>query len=288
MDSTLLHTRHDHWRARYGETRTAGSGGGRWKRTCTAGTSPASYLTLGGKDNFAADRASGDAIEAALPSIRLMAVENRMFLGRAVLYLAEQGIDQYLDIGTGIPAPGNTHEVAQSVQPAARTVYVDNDPIVLAHARALLTGVPPGTNAYLDADLREPDSILEQAVLRDTLDFSRPIALVLGAVLHFVRDDEDPRGIVDRLIGALPKGSYVVVSHATWEYQSAEAIAELTAANRDGRFVPRTGVQLAGLLAGLEFVAPGLVSVAHWRADDEPQPRPAVEDVSCNGVVALI
>jgi S-adenosyl methyltransferase len=236
---------------------------------------------LGGTENFAADRASGDAIEAAMPSIRLMAVENRMFLGRAVLYLAEQGIGQFLDIGTGIPAPGNTHEVAQSVLPSARTVYVDNDPIVLAHARALLTGA----NAYLDADLREPGSILERA--GDTLDFTRPIGLVLGAVLHFIRDDEDPRGIIDRLVGALPKGSYVVASHATWEYQTPEAVEALTAANRDGRFVPRTGAQLAGLLDGLEFVAPGLVSVAHWRAGDEPQPRPAIEDVSCNGVVAL-
>jgi hypothetical protein len=167
---------------------------------------------LGGKDHFAADRASGDAIEAVLPSIRLMAIENRMSLRRAVRYVARQGIRQYLDIGTGIPAPGNTHEIAQGVDPTARTVYVDNDPIVLAHARALLTSAPQGTNAYLDADLREPCSILEHPDLKATLDFSEPITLMLVAVLHFIRDDEDPRGIVDRLAGALPPGSYVIAS----------------------------------------------------------------------------
>jgi len=243
---------------------------------------------LGGKDNFAADRASGDAIEAAMPSIRLMAVENRMFLGRAVHYLAEQGIGQYLDIGTGIPAPGNTHEVAQRVVPAAHTVYVDNDPIVLTHARALLTSAPTGSNAYLDADVRRPDSILEHPDLRATLDFTKPVALILVAVLHFVRDDEDPAGIVSKLVGSLPAGSFVVASHATWEYQSAAAIAELTANNADGRFVARTGDQLAGLLGDLEFVDPGLVSVSRWRAEPAPQPRPSIEDVSCNGVVARI
>jgi S-adenosyl methyltransferase len=243
---------------------------------------------LGGKDNFAADRASGDAIEAAMPSIRLMAVENRMFLGRAVRYLAEQGIDQYLDIGTGIPAPGNTHEVAQSVIPSARTVYVDNDPIVLTHARALLTSGPIGANAYLDADLRDPGAILDHPGLGATLDLTRPVALMLVAVLHFIRDDEDPKGIVSRLIGALPSGSFVVATHSTWEYQTPEAVAELTASNRDGRFAPRTGAQLAELLDGLEFVEPGLVSVSRWRAADAPQPRPSIEDVSCNGVVARV
>jgi hypothetical protein len=243
---------------------------------------------LGGKDNFAADRASGDAIEAAMPSIRLMAVENRMFLGRAVRYLAEQGVAQFLDIGTGIPAPGNTHEIAQSIIPAARTVYVDNDPIVLTHARALLTSAPTGTNAYLDADLREPDTILSNPDLHNTLDFARPVALMLVAVLHFVRDDEDPQGIVRKLLGGLPSGSYVVASHSTWEYQTPEAIAELTETNRDGRFVARTGLQLAALFDGLEFVDPGLVSVSRWRSADAPQPRPRIEDVSCNGVVARI
>jgi len=243
---------------------------------------------LGGKDHFAADRASGDAIEAALPSIRLMAVENRLFLGRAVEFLAKQGVRQFLDIGTGIPAPGNTHEVAQGIEPATRTVYVDNDPIVLTHSRALITSAPEGAIAYLDADLRSPEDILVHPDLHATLDFSQPIALLLVAVLHFIRDDEDPQGIIDKLVGALPSGSYVVASHATWEYQSPEAIAELTANNRDGRFVPRTGTRLGELLHDLEFVEPGLVSVSRWRPEGAPQPRPSIEDVSCNGVVARV
>ena len=243
---------------------------------------------LGGKDHFAADRASGDAIEKAMPSIRLMAIENRMFLGRAVDHLARQGIRQFLDIGTGIPAPGNTHEVAQAIQPTTRTVYVDNDPIVLTHSRALLTSGPEGAIAYLDADLREPDVILAHPDLRATLDFDQPIALLLVAILHFIRDDEDPQGIIDTFVDALPSGSYVVASHSTWEYQSPEAIEQLTANNRDGRFVPRTGKQLGDLLKGLDFVDPGLVSVSEWHAEGAPQPRPSIQDVSCNGVVARI
>ncbi len=239
---------------------------------------------LGGKDNFAADRASGDAIESAMPGIRLMALENRMFLGRAVKFLAEQGVDQFLDIGTGIPAPGNTYETAQSVLPSARVVYVDNDPIVLSHARALLTGA----TAYLDADLRRPAGILAHPELKATLDFDRPVALLLVAVLHFIRDDEDPQAIVRTLVDALPSGSYVVASHSTWEYQSPEVVARLTAANQDGRFTARTGTQLAGLLSGLEFVEPGLLSVSRWRDQGERPPRPPVETVSCNGVVARV
>ncbi|MFI5936324.1 SAM-dependent methyltransferase [Actinoplanes sp. NPDC051494] len=243
---------------------------------------------LGGKDNFAADRASGDAIEAAMPSIRLMAIENRMFLGRSVEFLAGQGIRQFLDIGTGIPAPGNTHDVAQGINPTTRTVYVDNDPIVLTHARALITSGPQGAIAYLDADLREPDRILGHPDLTATLDFTEPVALLLVAVLHFIREDEDPQGIIDKLVGSLPSGSYVVASHATWEYQSAAAVAKLSANNRDGRFVPRTAARFKELLHGLEFVEPGLVSVSRWRADNEKKPRPPIEEVSCNGVVARV
>jgi hypothetical protein len=243
---------------------------------------------LGGKDNFAADRASGDAIATAMPGVRLMAVENRMFLARAVRYLARQGIRQFLDIGTGIPAPGNTHEVAQAIEPSTRTVYVDNDPIVLTHARALTSSAPQGANAYIDADLREPDAILGHPDLHATLDLSQPVALMLLAVLHFIRDDEDPGAIVSRLVGAMPPGSYLVASHATWEFLTPDVIERLTANNGDGRFVPRTAARLTELLAGLEFVEPGVASVAHWRADDAPLPRPSAENVSCHGVVARI
>jgi hypothetical protein len=240
---------------------------------------------LGGKDNFAADRANGDAVEAAMPTIRLMAVENRRFLGRAARFLAQQGIRQFLDIGTGIPAPGNTHEVVQAVDPTAKIVYVDNDPIVLSHARALLTSAPSGTVDYLDADLRNPEGILREAA--KTLDFTEPVGLLLVAVLHFIRDDEDPQGIVDTLLGALPSGSYLVATHATWEFTPAEAVEKLQAANPDGRFVPRDGADFVRLFDGLEPVEPGLTSVAHWRAETEAeQPRPSAEDVSCFGYVA--
>jgi hypothetical protein len=240
---------------------------------------------LGGKDNFAADRASGDAVEAAMPTIRLMAMENRRFLGRAARFLAEQGVHQFLDIGTGIPAPGNTHEVVQAVDPTALIVYVDNDPIVLSHARALLTSAPSGTVDYLDADLRDPGTILAEAA--KTLDFSEPVALLLVAVLHFIRDDEDPQGIVTTLLDALPSGSYLVATHATWEFTPVPVVEKLRAANPDGRFVPRDGADFVRLFDGLTPVPPGLISVAHWRAEGEAeQPRPLAEDVSCFGYVA--
>ncbi|WP_426505293.1 SAM-dependent methyltransferase [Dactylosporangium sp. McL0621] len=243
---------------------------------------------LGGKDHFAADRASGDAIAAAMPGVKLMAVENRAFMGRAVRYLAEQGIRQFLDVGTGIPAPNNTHEIAQAVDPASRVVYVDNDPIVLTHARALLTSAPGGANAYIDADLREPDKILEHPDLAATLDLSRPVGLLLVAVLHFVREDEHPQAIVDRLTGALAPGSYLVASHATWEFLPEETIAALTANNPDGRFQPRSGARFAELLSGFELVEPGITSVAYWHADDVAGPRPSAEEVACHGAVARI
>ncbi|MGC4772149.1 SAM-dependent methyltransferase [Micromonospora sp. DT44] len=245
------------------------------------------YL-LGGKDNFAADRASGDALAAAMPTIRLAAIENRMFLQRAVRFLAQRGVRQFLDIGTGIPTADNTHEVAQAVDPSARVVYVDNDPIVLAHARALLSSTPEGRTTYLDADLRAPAEILAHPDLRATLDLTQPVALMLVAILHFVRDDEDPKGILDRLVGALPSGSYVVASHVTWEHLPPAVTAGLAANNRDGRFQARSTEQFAALLDGLELVEPGIVSVARWHADDAPQPRPSVQDVSFNGAVARV
>jgi hypothetical protein len=243
---------------------------------------------LGGKDHFAADRASGDAIEAAMPSIRTMALENRRFLGRAARLLARRGVRQFLDIGTGIPAPGNTHEVVQAVDPTCRIVYVDNDPIVLSHARALCTSAPAGTVAYLDADLRDPRSILDHRDLKATLDLNAPIGLMLVAVLHFIRDDEDPKGIVRTLLDALPPGSYVAATHATWEYLPAEVIAKLTQANPDGRFAARDGAQFAALFDGVEYLEPGLSSVAHWHAEEEPAPRPPAEAVACNGFVGRI
>ncbi|MEV8511871.1 SAM-dependent methyltransferase [Dactylosporangium sp. NPDC051484] len=163
-----------------------------------------------------------------------------------------------------------------------------NDPIVLTHARALLTSAPGGVNAYLDADLREPGKILSHPDLAATLDLSQPVGLLLVAVLHFVREDEHPQELIDKLAGALAPGSFVVASHATWEFLPGEAIAQLTANNPDGRFQARTGARFAELLSAFDLVEPGIVSVAHWHAEGVPGQRPSAEDVACYGAVAGI
>jgi hypothetical protein len=238
---------------------------------------------LGGKDHFAADRESGDQIAAVMPSIRTAALENRAFLGRAARHIAQQGIRQFLDIGTGIPAPGNTHEIVQAVDPQARIVYVDNDPLVLTHARALLSGTP-GTITYLDADLRDPAGILNHDDLHALLDLTEPIGLLLVAVLHFVRDDENADGVVAALLDRLPAGSWVAASHATWEHTPPEVVAGLQKSNRDGRFVPRDGDRFRALFDGrVEIVEPGVVSVADWRNDNRV--RATAADVMCNALV---
>lgn len=247
------------------------------------------YL-LGGKDNFAADRESAEAALAVHPTLRVGVLENRRFLGRTVRYLAQEaGIRQFLDIGTGIPAVNNTHQVAQSVAPESRIVYVDNDPIVLSHARALLTGAPPGRTAYLDADLREPEKILGHPDLRATLDLDRPVAVVLMAILHFIPDADDPYGIVERLLRDLPAGSYLCLSHFTVDFLPAEVARRLreswdaNPANGPGR--ARSLDEVGRFFDGLELVPPGIVPLAEWRAADEPQPRPSPADISGYGAV---
>ncbi|SCG49878.1 SAM-dependent methyltransferase [Micromonospora halophytica] len=246
---------------------------------------------LGGKDNFQADRESGDAMAERFPTIRISALENRRFLQRAVGYLArEAGIRQFLDIGTGIPTADNTHEVAQRIAPESRVVYVDNDPIVLAHARALLTSSPEGATAYIDADLRDPEKILHHPDLRRTIDLSRPVALMLVAILHFVPDSDDPYAAVRRLLDALPPGSYLAASHATHEYLPPQVAEEAKAAAKGGGphgiINLRTLDEFTGFFAGLDVVEPGIRSVAEWRAESEPQPRPSVVEVSMYGGVA--
>jgi len=226
---------------------------------------------LGGKDNFAADRELGDAIIAALPSTRLGARANRAFLGRAVRYLAgEAGVRQFLDIGTGIPTAGNTHEVAQAVAPASRVVYVDNDPIVLAHARALMTSDPAGATEFIQADLRDPDKILADPALKRTLDLGQPVALMLIAILHFLTDEENPQGIVSTLVDALPSGSYLTLSHLTADFIDPEQAASASAAGQQSgvTYVPRTRAEVAAFFTGLELVDPGVVPVLAWRPDD--------------------
>jgi len=224
------------------------------------------YL-LGGKDNFAIDREAADQATAAFPGLVTWARNNRAFLSRAVSYLvAEAGIRQFLDIGTGLPTANNTHEVAQRIAPQSRVVYVDNDPVVLVHAQSLLASSPEGATAYIEADLRDPDTILAHA--RDTLDFTRPVALMLLAILHVIQDSDDPWGVVGRLMAALPSGSYLVMSHPARDIQP-EQVAEMTRRfnQRTGnvRGATRTRDEVARFFVGLDLVEPGIVSTPQWR-----------------------
>jgi S-adenosyl methyltransferase len=223
---------------------------------------------LGGKDNYAADRAAGDRTIAEFPGIVVSARANRAFLRRAVRFLVtEAGVRQFLDVGTGIPTSDNTHEVAQSLAPQSRVVYVDNDPVVLAHARALLTSAPEGTTDYLDADLREPGPILDRAA--QTLDFGRPVAIMLLAVLQLLSDDDDPYRVVARLLAAVPSGSYLVLSHPTSDVQQDRVTAMVARLNDlvAEKVTTRDRDQVERFFAGLELVEPGLVNVAEWRPD---------------------
>ena len=243
---------------------------------------------IGGKNHFAADREVADAALSHWPSGRIGLRENRRFLGRAVRYLAEEaGITQFLDLGSGLPGVGNVHEIAQDVNRAARVVYVDNDPIVLAHGRALLNSTPEGKAVYIEADMREPEKILAHPVTRDTLDFTKPVALIFIGVLHFFLADDEVRRIVEPLIDAVPSGSYVAAAHVTSEFSRA-------ATTEAGNVYTRSGVGIIGrdadvfadlVFNGLTLVPPGVVVVSEWR----PEPGailPARADVSINGAVA--
>jgi hypothetical protein len=252
------------------------------------------YL-LGGTDNFEADRVSGDAVAADFPGIRVAMIENRRFLRRVVTYLVkEAGIRQFLDIGTGIPSADNVHEVAQSIAPESRVVYVDNDPIVLAHARTLLATADTGATAYIHADLREPQQILDHPDLQKTLDMSRPVALILIAVVHFLLDDDDPYGRVGVLSDALAPGSYVAISHATADFWSAKVAEELDAVAKreDSRsrdpFQFRDRAAVARFLDGMELVSPGIQAISDWRSEVPEQERASTADANMYGAVARI
>ena len=225
---------------------------------------------LGGKDHYPVDREMGEQIRAVLPGIVEMARDQRAFLVRAVTYLArEAGIRQFLDIGTGLPTANNTHEVAQRVAPEARIVYVDNDPVVLVlvHARALLTSTPEGATDYIDADLREPDKILQGAAR--TLDFTQPVAITLLGVVHHVTDTDQAHAIVQRLLDAVPSGSYLVISHTTSTVTGAAMEEAVRLWNEAGSvpIVIRSPKELAGFFERLELVEPGVVSTTRWRPD---------------------
>ncbi len=220
---------------------------------------------IGGKDNYAADRAAAEAVMAVNPVQPTVARTARRFLVDVVRQLAGQhGVRQFLDIGSGLPTADNTHEVAQRVAPDSRVVYVDNDPVVLAHARALLASAPEGKTDFMLADLRDPETILTQAAR--TLDLSQPVAIVLIGVLHFIDEDADPYGIVARLMDAVAAGSYLVIGHAASDVRSAEMQEGYRAYNERSpvKITPRNRPQIDRLVAGLEPVGPGVVMLGQW------------------------
>jgi hypothetical protein len=225
---------------------------------------------LGGKDNFAADREAAEAFRKITPELVFSMQANRAFLGRAIRYLAgEAGIRQFLDIGTGIPTGGNTHEVAQAIAPESRVVYVDYDPVVLAHARALLSSSDAGATKYVQADLRETDSILAQAA--ELLDFTKPVAVTMLAILHVIPDADDPYAIVATVMDAMPSGSYLAISHGGLDFydqaqrQRAEEVARQT--KRQQEFIFRTREQVKRFFDGVDLVEPGVVPVHEWRVE---------------------
>jgi hypothetical protein len=225
---------------------------------------------LGGKDNFAVDRAVGEAMIQAIPGMRHMAGENRKFVQRAARDLvAKEGLRQFLDIGTGIPTRPNLHEIAQEVAPETRVVYVDNDPIVLVHARALMISSAEGRSEYISADLRDARSILQAPVLLDTLDLTRPVGLTLIAILMLMADEDDPWAKVAALRDAMPSGSVLGITHPTADFapeQVAEAVAAATGAGMT--LVARTKDDVQRFFGDWEMLEPGLVPVSAWRPDE--------------------
>src|SRR5579863_3028409 len=223
------------------------------------------YL-LGGKDNFAVDREAAEQAIRINPDVISTARANRAFGIRTSSYLVSQaGVRQFLDVGTGMPTNNNIHEVAQSIAPESRIVYVDHDPIVLTHARALLSSVPEGVTDYLEADLREPGKILAEAA--QTLDFARPVAIMLISILHLILDRDDPYDLVSQLVNAVVPGSYVVISHAASDIDTGAMISMTNRLNElmAQQSVPRTHREVAAFFAGLNLVEPGLVRIPEWR-----------------------
>jgi S-adenosyl methyltransferase len=243
---------------------------------------------LGGKDHFSSDRQAAEQVLQSWPTVRAAVRENRAFLGRVVRFLvAEAGIRQFLDIGAGLPSANNVHEVAQAIVPECRVVYVDNDPIVAAHGRALLGGSAQGRTAFVQADLRDPKQILDDQATKDTLDFTRPIALMLVALLHFVPDRDNPAGIIRTLIDALPSGSYVAATHAISDHDPGALIGAgrpYSAVGIHGEL--RTSDDFADLaFSGLELVDPGVVLVSEWRPTGTG-PRPLPSEINIYAGVA--
>ncbi len=229
---------------------------------------------LGGDANFTADRAAFDALSTVYPDSAPAARANRAFLRRAVTFLAQAGVDQFLDIGSGLPTVGNVHTLAQAISPEARVVYVDNDPVAVRYSRQLLDRDKVPHAAAIEADLRDPAAILAHPRARRLLDLSRPVALILAAVLHFIPDDDAALGAVRDLTAALPAGSYMVISHATDDGASAETLAQLarlyTETTHPVGF--RSRAQLARFFDGFEVIEPGIVFTPTWHPDGSPSP----------------
>jgi hypothetical protein len=225
---------------------------------------------LGGKDNYALDREAAEAAMKAWPGLRTSMRSNRAFMQRAGRFLAgECGVRQFLDIGTGIPTSPNLHEVVQTVAPDARIVYTDNDPVVLAHARALMTSTREGRTAYIHADMRDPAAILGAQQLRDTIDLGRPVALLVIAVLHFIDDDDEALAVMRHLVDPLPSGSYVAVSTATGDFDPEPLAGVVQAYEARGEVMKlRDRVQVEKFFDGVELLEPGVVQVHKWRPDD--------------------
>jgi hypothetical protein len=232
---------------------------------------------LGGKDNFPADRRAAGEVLAIVPEVPALVAEGRAFLRRAVRFLAgEVGVTQFIDLGAGLPTQGNTHEVAQAVTPGARVVYVDNDPVVVTHGQALLA---TDTTVMVHGDLRDPDAILGDPLVRETIDFEAPVAVLLLSILHFIRDEEDPAGIVARFRDSVAAGSYLALAHASADVwpELAEKVAAVYARS-SAPLVTRSRIEIETLFNGFELVEPGLVRAAHWRPELEPTPEPDPDD----------
>ncbi|HEY1916644.1 MAG TPA: SAM-dependent methyltransferase [Streptosporangiaceae bacterium] len=223
------------------------------------------YL-LGGKDNYPADRQAAEELLLAIPDLRMFAAENRAFMHRAVRYLVtEAGIRQFIDIGAGLPGQGNVHEIAQETDPAARVVYVDNDPVVLAHGRNMLQGVP--NTAIIEHDLRQPGALLADGDLGKLIDFTEPVAVLMVAVLHFIDDTDNPAGLIAELTGALAPGSHLALSHATADSRPESAKGEKVYERATAQAHARNREQVRNLVGGLDLVMPGLVWAPQWRPE---------------------
>ncbi|WP_432929391.1 SAM-dependent methyltransferase [Microbispora sp. CA-135349] len=245
------------------------------------------YL-LGGKDNYAADREAAEQLLKLSPGTREGVRAHRAFLRRAVRHLAtEAGMTQFLDLGTGIPTQGNTHEIAQQANPEARVAYVDNDPIVLVHGRALLTGT--GVTTVIEADLREPDTILSHPEVQAVIDFDRPVAVILAGVMHFITDQENPYDLVERFKAAVPSGSRLLLSHITLDFAPQVRSEELSKPydKSTAPMVSRSHAEVAKFFEGWQLVDPGIVEVVQWRPDERQEHIPGGGHAWAYGGIAV-